>query len=115
MQWEWSANCDCRALKNEAARQTVARPPIPADRYFQNGPYHGERDAALWPERLLAAFTERRIALRGEKENLYFVDKRKLKRGMRFGPEPILGPWQRVIRRLRPTRHAKTQLAKHET
>ena len=34
--------------------------------------------------------------MRGERENLYFVDKRKLKRGMRFGPEPIPTPLQRL-------------------
>jgi len=80
---------DCRALKSESGRRSVARPPIPANTYFQNGPWHGERDTTRWPENLLALFTEKRIALRGEKENLYFVDKRKLKRGLRFGPEPI--------------------------
>jgi hypothetical protein len=92
---------DCRALKNPATRRAVARPPIPAGRYFQDGPYHGERSATLWPEHLLAVFTERRIALRGEKENLYFVDKRKLKGGLRFGPEPIPNPLQRLVRWLR--------------
>lgn len=91
---------DCRMLKSVAGRAAVARPPIPADRYFQNGPYHGERTATLWPEHLLAHFTERRIALRGERENLYFVDKRKLKRGFRFGPEPIPNPLRRAAKRL---------------
>jgi hypothetical protein len=91
---------DCRALKRANGRAVVARPPIPAQTYFQNGPYHGERDYTLWPEHLLAAFTERRIAMRGERENLYFVDKRKLKRGFRFGPEPIPTPWRRLARKL---------------
>lgn len=89
---------DCRALKSEAGRRTVARPPIPANKYFQNGPWHGCRDTTRWPENLLALFTEKRIALRGEKENLYFVDKRKLKRGLRFGPDPIPTPVQKVKR-----------------
>src|SRR5213592_4607766 len=62
---------DCRALKSEAGRKRVARPSIPPNRYFQNGPYHGERSRTLWPEHLLATFTERRIGWRGEKENLY--------------------------------------------
>jgi hypothetical protein len=95
---------DCRALKRAATRRTVARPPIPAERYFQNGPYSGERSVTLWPEHLLAAVTERRIALRGEKENLYFVDKRKIKRGLRFGPEPIPSLWQRLMGGMRSRR-----------
>jgi hypothetical protein len=89
---------DCRALKSREGRLTVAQPPIPAKQYFQNGPYRGDRSDTLWPERLLAKFTDKRIRLRGEKENLYFVDKRKLKKGMRFGPEPIPNPWQRLRR-----------------
>jgi hypothetical protein len=88
---------DCRALKSAEGRRTVARPPIPARRYFQNGPYSGERSTTRWPEHLLALFTERRIALRGERENLYFVDKRKLKAGLRYGPEPIPSLWQRIV------------------
>ena len=87
---------DCRALKSPAGRRKVARPPIPAGRYFRNRPYIGERSTTLWPERLLARFTERRIRWRGERENLYFVDKRKLKQGLRFGPEPMPG----LLRRL---------------
>lgn len=89
---------DCRALKTAAGRTNVARPPIPARSYFQNGPYRGERNTTLWPERLLARFTDRRIRLRGARENLYFVDKRKLKQGERFGPEPIPTPWRRLSR-----------------
>lgn len=92
---------DCRALKSESGRRAVARPPIPAERYFQNGPYRGPRHATLWPENLLAWLTHHRIRLRGAKENLYFVDKRKLKKGFRFGPNPILSPWQRCRRWLR--------------
>ena len=79
---------DCRALKTETGRRTVARPPIPAGRYFQNGPYCGQRNVTRWPERLLAQFTHTRIRLRGERENLYFVDKRKIRKGLRFGPRP---------------------------
>jgi len=77
---------DCRALKTHQGRTKVARPPIPSAHYFQGGPYRGDRSTTRWPEHLLALFTEKRIALRGEKENLYFVDKRKLNRGFRFGP-----------------------------
>ena len=87
---------DCRALKTHEGRTKVARQPIPSTRYFQNGPYRGERSATRWPEHLLALFTEKRIALRGEKENLYFVDKRKLNAGHRFGPTPLPTPAQRM-------------------
>src|SRR5688572_31185878 len=87
---------DCRALKTEAGRRSVARASVPAGRYFQDGPWPGDRETTRWPETPLAPFTEQRIALRGEKENLYFVDKRKLKRGLRFGPEPIPSPAQRL-------------------
>jgi hypothetical protein len=89
---------DCRALKSESGRNTVALPPIPERTYFQNGPYRGDRSHTLWPERLLALLTRKRIHLRGEKENLYFVDKRKIKNGFRFGPEPIPNPIQRMRR-----------------
>lgn len=89
---------DCRALKTASGRQTVARPSIPSNRYFQNGPYAGERSTTLWPEHLLAKFTDRRIRWRGTRENLYFVDKRKLKQGTRFGPDPIPNPLQRLGR-----------------
>jgi hypothetical protein len=88
---------DTRALKGEAGRRSVARAPL-AQAYFKDGPYFGERDSTRWPERLLAALTNKRIALRGERENLYFVDKRKLRRGYRFGPEPIPTPRQRLFR-----------------
>ncbi len=94
---------DCRALKTDAGRVAVARPPIEDGEYFRNGPYCGERRTTLWPERLLARLTARRIELRGERENLYFVDKRRIKRGFRYGPEPLLNPWQRLVRRLRMT------------
>lgn len=86
---------ETRALKTEQGRQTVARPPL-APKYFQDGPYFGERDTTRWPENLLALLTNKRIALRGERENLYFVDKRKLKRGLRFGPGPIPTPLERL-------------------
>ncbi len=89
---------DCRALKSREGRQSVALPPVPQGRYFKNGPYRGDRNVTLWPERLLARLTQKRIGIRGEKENLYFVDKRKLKKGLRFGPAPIPNPWQRLRR-----------------
>ena len=89
---------DCRALKSAEGRHRVARSPIPAGRYFQNGPYAGERSTTLWPEDLLARCTGRRIRWRGERGNLYFVDKRKLRDGFRFGPDPIPGPLRRLAR-----------------
>jgi len=89
---------DCRALKTELGRRHVARAPIPRRRYFQEGPYHGSRSTTLWPEHLLARFTETRIRLRGKRENLYFVNKGKIKKGFRFGPEPIPNPAQRLGR-----------------
>jgi len=100
---------DTRALKSDEGRRAVARPPI-TRMYFQHGPYFGERDNTRLPERILAALTNKRIALRGERENLYFVDKRKLRRGFRFGPEPILTPWQR-LRQWRPMRTSPRTLA----
>jgi len=87
---------DCRLLKHEAGRAVVARPPIPAGHYFRSGPYGGDRGTTRWPEKMLAALTDLRIRRRGPKENLYFVDKRKLQRGFRFGPEPIPTPRQRL-------------------
>jgi hypothetical protein len=89
---------DCRALQHDSSRRTVARPPIPAGVYFQNGPYAGARMTTRWPENLLAWITDIRIRVRGEKENLYFVDKRKLKKGLRYGPDPIPTPLQRLRR-----------------
>ena len=91
---------DCRLLKSAPGRLAVVRPPVAARRYFQDGPYRGDRRTTLWPEHLLARFTRRRIDLRGARENLYFVDKRKLKRGFRYGPEPMPNPWQRLVRRM---------------
>ena len=101
---------ETRALKTEQGRWVVARPPV-SQKYFQNGPYFGERETTRWPENLLAMLTNKRIGLRGERENLYFVDKRKLKRGFRFGPEPIPTPLQRLRSRFgnnsrRPTASA---------
>ena len=89
---------DCRALNHDSGRRTVARPPIPSNTYFRGGPYLGNRAVTRWPENLLAWITHKRIRVRGEKENLYFVDKRKLKKGFRYGPEPIPSPLQRLRR-----------------
>lgn len=88
---------ETRALKTEQGRATVVRPPV-AKKYFQHPSYFGERATTRWPENLLASVTNKRIALRGERENLFFVDKRKLRRGLRFGPEPLPSPWRRLWR-----------------
>jgi hypothetical protein len=101
---------DTRALKTEHGRNSVARAPI-AKKYFQHGSYCGERDSTRWPENLLATLTHKRIELRGERENLYFVDKRKIKRGFRFGPSPIPTPWQRVKNILHSKRSASDAAA----
>jgi hypothetical protein len=88
---------ETRALKTEHGRRMVARPPMTRT-YFQSGPYFGERETTRWPENLLAFLTNKRIALRGERENLYFVDKQKIRCGFRFGPEPIPTPARRLQR-----------------
>jgi hypothetical protein len=69
----------------------AARPPVRA-RYFQDGPYRGPRDQAVWYERLLAWATEKRIDRRGAKEGLFFVDKRRLDAGWRFLGARFLDP-----------------------
>ncbi len=88
---------ETRALKTEHGRASVARPPV-ARKYFPDAAYFGERATTRLPENLLAFLTSKRIALRGERENLYFVDKRKLRRGLRFGPEPMPSLWRRMRR-----------------
>lgn len=64
-----------RALKGSTSR-TALLPAIQKS-YFQRD-YQGWREHALWPERLLRALTQRRIAARGKRGNLFFVDQRKL-------------------------------------
>lgn len=69
---------DTRMLLDAHGRDVVARSPIEPGRYFQ-GVYRGWRRQVLWPERVLAWLTDRRIRARGEKGNLYFVDARALR------------------------------------
>ena len=52
--------------------------PIVGD-YFKST-YNGWRNGPLWPERVLAKLTKKRIAARGGRGNLYFSDQRKLKK-----------------------------------
>lgn len=69
---------DTRLILDARGREIVARPPIEPGLYFQ-GVYRGWRRHVLWPERLLARLTDRRIRARGAKGNLYFVDARALR------------------------------------
>ena len=77
---------DTRRLLDPRSQARVPRPPIPAGRYFQ-ATYRGWRRHALWPERLLARLTARRIDLRGARGNLFFVDERKLRAQARIRHE----------------------------
>lgn len=81
---------DTRRLLNPRESDLVARPPIPRGLYFQER-YRGWRSEVLWPERLLAKLTDQRIRLRGAKENLYFVDARKLRERRREKPQAANG------------------------
>ena len=54
----------------------MARPPIAAGRYFQEGPYGAGRNHAVWPEKLLAWGNYFRVKLRGRKGGMFFVDRR---------------------------------------
>jgi hypothetical protein len=69
---------DVYRLKQPGGAAAVVRPPVPAGKYFTAGPYRGWRREALWPEKLLARYTHRRIRLRGSRGGLFFVDRRKL-------------------------------------
>jgi hypothetical protein len=69
---------DTYRLKTMPNSLELVRPPIPAGRYFQNGPYRGSRERARWPEKLLAVYTYARIRARGARGGLFFVDRRKL-------------------------------------
>jgi hypothetical protein len=51
--------------------------PVPAGKYFRNGPYALGRDHYRWPERLLALATHWRVRLRGARGGMFFVDRRK--------------------------------------
>jgi len=69
---------DVYALRNPEGATRVVRPPIERSSYMQRGPYHGERDAAIWPEKTLAKVNDLRIRLRGQKSGMFFVDRRKV-------------------------------------
>lgn len=69
---------DVYRLKQPGGAGAVVRPPIAPGRYFTTAPYRGWRREPLWPEKLLARYTNWRIRLRGSRGGLYFVDRRKL-------------------------------------
>jgi hypothetical protein len=69
---------DVYRLKKPGGAAAVVRPAIDAGRYFVDGPYRGWRRTPLWPEKLLARYTNWRIRLRGSRGGLFFVDRRKL-------------------------------------
>ena len=79
----------------------AVRPPIARGAYFQ-GAYAGPRDRASWIERGLARATRARIALRGAREGLFFIDKRRLDAGWRFVGRRFVPPWH-VDRSGRPS------------
>ncbi len=69
---------DVYPLMTPGGAESVVRPPIPANKYFQHGVYQGVRREARWPEKLVAQFWYQRICMRGARGGLYFVDRRKL-------------------------------------
>ncbi len=69
---------DTYKVRYPSKLQEIVRPPIKPRQWFQSTDYCGTRTTARWPEKLLARFTERRVKMRGERENLFFVDRRKL-------------------------------------
>jgi|JI10StandDraft_1071094.scaffolds.fasta_scaffold03703_12 hypothetical protein len=69
---------DVYALREPDGATKVTRPPICQGKYLQAGPYHGEREYAIWPEKTLARINDLRIRLRGQKSGMFFVDRRKV-------------------------------------
>jgi hypothetical protein len=69
---------DVYRLKQPGGAEAVIRPPAPVAQYFRQRSYRGWRCEPLWPEKLLAHYTHRRIRLRGSRGGLFFVDRRRL-------------------------------------
>lgn len=69
---------DVYALKKADGATQVVRPPIAHREYMRHGPYFGQRDTAIWPEKSLAKLNDLRIRLRGQKSGMFFVDRRKV-------------------------------------
>ncbi|MFO0820919.1 MAG: hypothetical protein U1A77_23435 [Pirellulales bacterium] len=67
---------DVYALRSEGGASKVARPPVQAGEYFQQGPYDRGRDHAVWPEKMLAYLNYYRVRARGAKGGMFFVDRR---------------------------------------
>ena len=65
-------------VRDRSKLAELMRAPIQQGRWFQQASFCGTRTTARWPEKLLARFTERRVKMRGKRENLFFVDRRKL-------------------------------------
>lgn len=91
---------DTYKIYTEEGRNSVCRPPITA-RYFTKEVYFGERETTLPMERYLARFTDKRVLARGEKGNLFFVDLRKIKKGILFDPSKplptIIDRWKEML------------------
>ncbi len=80
---------DTYKVLTEEGRNTVCRGPI-TKKYFTEKVYVGERTTTKPTERFLAKFTDKRVLMRGEKGNMFFVDLRKLNQGFRFDPSKKL-------------------------
>lgn len=74
---------DVRSLRKPDKYGPAPRAPI-SQTYFKDGPYDGYRSRALPHERALAKLTRLRLKARGGKENLFFVDKRRLDDGWMY-------------------------------
>ena len=70
----------------------AVRPAITARYFKEAGAYAGPRAQADAAERLLARVTRWRIGLRGAREGLFFVDKRRLDAGWRFVGRRFVAP-----------------------
>ena len=91
---------DVRMLRSESGRRLAPRPAI-SERYFADGPYAGSRSQATLSERALARLHDVRIRLRGERGNVYFVDRRLWRDGARIDPVQPPNLWDRLFGRRR--------------
>jgi len=88
---------DVRMLRTETGRRSSPRAPI-SQLYFADGPYVGARSSASAAEHALAKVHELRIRLRGERGNVYFVDRRRWREPERGRVDPAHPPslWDRL-------------------
>jgi len=91
---------DVRMLRSEEGRRVAPRPAI-SERYFTDGPYAGPRSQAMPSERALARVHDIRIRMRGERGNVYFVDRRLWRDGVRIDPVRPPNLWDRWFHRRR--------------